>query len=182
MERQLEPEISCNVDIILERKKSRHPWADFVWSGVDVVSPSTGNGRWQLVEEGAEVSRFRFGPVALTLHRRMGEAYDANFQTGEPALWMMLDDELGETVPYKVRAVTADPYEALGFQDSAEGLVARIPMPPDILHWAIAYVSQMPDPEKFKKRRRDGIRLEEQKFGKVPIFEQGGRHSPGDAE
>lgn len=175
---ELEPQISKDVAIIIERRKSSHPWAEFVWKGVGIIADQQGTSSWSTVYQDEDVSRFHFGPVPLELHRRMGEAYDANLQTGEPAIWMMLDDADSELVPFKVRGVTIDPYEALGFQDSAEGLVERIPMPADLLEWVIAYLAQMPEPEAFKKRRREGPRLEEQKFGKVPIFEEGGRSEP----
>ncbi len=174
-ENSLEVEITRHVGILLERRKSTHPWGDYIWMPVAVLDEAPETGGWEELEPLGETRVFRYGQVPLTLHRRMGEAYDANIETEAPALWVMLDDADSDPVPYKVRGVTADPYEAMGVLDSGEGLVERLPIPADILHWMVAYLKQMPDPEKFKKRKRQPHTTEEQKFGKEPIFAPGGR-------
>ncbi|MBD8875022.1 DUF3305 domain-containing protein [Roseibium polysiphoniae] len=171
----MEVEITRQVCIVLEQRKSQHAWVDHTWLPVAVLPDSGGDGTWQEAEPNGDARVFTFGPVALTLHRRMGEAYDANIETEAPALWVMLDDADSEPVPFKVRGVTADPYEAMGALDSGEGMVERLPVPTEILHWMVDYLKQMPDPEKFRKRKRVPHSGEELKFGKVPIFEPGGR-------
>ncbi|WP_417684353.1 DUF3305 domain-containing protein [Roseibium sp.] len=171
----MEVEITRHVGIVLEKRKSTHRWGGDIWTPVAILVDPPQTGGWQEIETGEERRLFQYGPVALTLHRKMGEAYDANIETENPALWVMLDDADTEPVPYKVRGVTVDPYEAMGVLDSGEGLVERMPVPVEILHWMVDYLKQMPDPEKFRKRRRVSHKTEEQKFGKIPIFEQGGR-------
>ena len=175
----MEVEITRQVGIVLEKRKSSHPWGGDIWAAVAVpLDPLPTNG-WQQIETPDERQLFQTGPVTLTLHRRMGEAYDANIETEQPALWVMLDDADTDPVPYKVRGVTVDPYEAMGVLDSGEGLVERLAMPTELLHWMVDYLKQMPDPEKFRKRRRVNHKAEEQKFGKIPIFEDGGRREDG---
>jgi len=177
----VEAEINMPVGVLIERRKSNHPWADFVWKGIGVVPNASPTDGWQTAVQGGDVTQFLYSPVRLGLHRRMGEAYDANVETGTPALWILLDEADTDPVPFQVRGVTADPYEAQGRLDSAEGLVERVEMPREILTWAVAFLKQMPDPEAFKKRKRVPNKLEEQKFGKSPIFSQEGRRGDGEA-
>lgn len=178
----MEAQISTDVAVVIERRKSSHPWAEFSWKGIGVVEAAEAPCEWQVVHEDEASTQFLFGPVSLILHRKLGEAYDANMETGTPSLWLVLDDADTDPVPYKVRGVTADPYEAQGMLDAGDGLIERVPMPADILQWTVAFLKQMPEPEAFKKRRRKSAKTEEQQFGKVPIFEEGGRLMPGEGE
>ncbi|WP_394701582.1 DUF3305 domain-containing protein [uncultured Roseibium sp.] len=98
--------------------------------------------------------QYHYAPVPLTLHRKLGEAYDANVETETPSLWILLDDAETEPVPYKVRGVTADPYEAMGScsipaKASSNGCRCR----QSWCVWMADYMRQMPEPEKFKKRK-----------------------------
>ncbi|MFD1694691.1 DUF3305 domain-containing protein [Roseibium aestuarii] len=177
-------EVSYPVGIVLERRPSQNKWVDHSWQVVDLILDPPAMDGWQELPTTAPgeaddgVRRFCYGPVFITLHRRMGEAYDHNILTGHPAVWVMLDDLIGETVPYRFRGVTVDPFEAQGFLDCAEGLIERLPMPEAIRAWMAGYMQEMPEPEQFKKRKRVTFkREEEQKFGKDPIFSPQGRKS-----
>lgn len=187
----MEREITYPVAIVIERRDSRNPWTDHVWQVVDILPESPKHKGWQelpsatsSVEEaeskaGLNVRRFCYGPASVTLHRRLGEAYDHNILTQQPAIWVMLDDTDDSPVPFKLRGVTVDPYEAQGFLDAAEGLAERLPMPAPILAWMAAYMQQMPEPEQFKKRKRINFKREDdQKFGKDPIFTEQGKKLP----
>ena len=171
----MEAEIVREVTIVLERRPSRHPWGTDIWKPLAVLDEALFTDGWREVEADSGCHVFHYGPVPVTLHRRLGEAYDANIETEKPALWVMLDDEDNEPVPYRVRGVTLDPYEAMGVLDSGEGLVERLPVPASILQWMVGYLKEMPEPEQFRKRKRVNHKGEEQKFGKIPIFEAGGR-------
>ncbi|WP_417667011.1 DUF3305 domain-containing protein [Roseibium sp.] len=171
----MEVEITRQLGVVLEKRKSTHRWGGDIWMPIAVLVDPPQTDGWQEIEAGEGRTLFHYGPVPLTLHRKLGEAYDANIETENPALWVMLDDADTEPVPFKMRGITVDPYEAMGVLDSGEGLVERMPVPADVLHWMVDYLKQMPTPEKFKKRKRVNHKAEEQKFGKTPIFEAGGR-------
>lgn len=181
----MQREITYPLAVVLERRKSKNPWADYVWQVADLLpempaqsETPLANG-WQEIAvdpEEADLRRFVMWPVSLTLHRRMGEAYDHNMLTEQPAIWVMLDETDDQPVPYKLRGMTADPYEAQGFLDAAEGLIERLPMPVPVRAWMAEYMLEMPEPEQFKKRKRVSFKgEEEQKFGKEPIFTEQGR-------
>jgi len=170
-------EITTSVGIIVERRESASKWVDHVWTAPAVVPDAPPTDGWQLLQQGEGVVSYHYAPVRVTLHRKLGEAYDANVETEAPSLWILLDDADTEPVPYTVRGVTADPYEAMGVLDSGEGLVERVPMPAELVRWMADYLKQMPEPEKFRKRKRTAATVEEPQFGKEPIFEQ--RRRPG---
>lgn len=176
----MKTEITVPVGIVLERRDSTSRWVDHIWTPVAVVPEMLPTDGWQLLVSHEGLSQFQYAAVPLTLHRRMGEAYDANVETESPAVWVMLDDDDADTVPYKVRGVTADPYEAQGMLDAGEGIVERVPMPAALVQWMIEYLKQMPEPEAFRKRKRVPTNFEESQFGKDPIFAPGGRRDSGE--
>jgi hypothetical protein len=178
----VEKEITVWVGIVLERRESSNRWLDHVWSAITVVPDAPATDGWQVLRSDGDCVQYHYAPVPLTLHRKLGEAYDANVETEAPALWILLDDSDTEPVPYSVRAVTADPYEAQGMLDAGEGLVERVPMPEALVAWMVEFLKQMPDPEKFRKRKRKSFKSEEQQFGKEPIFAPGGQPSEGETE
>lgn len=176
----MEREISITLAIVLEQRPSSNPWTDHVWQIVDILPGEDQPEGWREVpvpgDQAEGCRRFVYAPAELTLHRRLGEAYDHNMMTENPALWVMLDECTDRPVPYKLRGVTADPYEAAGFLDAAEGLIERLAMPVAVRSWMAEYMLQMPEPEQFKKRKRVPFKgEEEQKFGKEPIFSPDGR-------
>lgn len=177
----MEKEITVWVGIVLERRKSSNRWLDHVWSAISVVPDAPATDGWQVLRSDGDRVQFHYAPLPLTLHRKLGEAYDANVETEAPAIWILLDDADTEPVPYSVRGVTADPYEAQGMLDAGEGLIERVPMPEELVSWMVEYLKQMPDPEKFRKRKRTSSKPEEQQFGKEPIFAPGGRRPGGKA-
>lgn len=178
----MQPEISVSVAIIIERKTSTHRWADYSWSAVGVVAEAPPTEGWQICLETEGVTHYMRSPLVLTLHRKLGEAYDANIETGTPSVWILMDDDEDpeSVVPWKIRAVTADPFEAQGMLDAAEGLVERVPMPEPMIAWMANFLKQMPEPEKFRKRKRQPANFEEPQFGKEPIFAPSGQRRPGD--
>ncbi len=175
----MEAEISVAVGIVLERRESSNRWLDHVWEPIAVIPDAPATGGWQVLREEAGCTQFHYAPVSVTLHRKLGEAYDANVETEQPSLWVMLDDADADPVPFTLRGVTADPYEAQGMLDAGEGLVERLPMPEPMVAWMADFLRQMPEPEKFRKRKRTSSKPEEQQFGKDPIFAPGGRRPGG---
>ncbi len=172
----MEKEVSASFGIVLERRPATSKWADWTWSVVELIADAPATEGWTVLsEEGARV-RYLSAPHFVTLHHKMVEAYDANIETGTPMLWAMLDEASeGGDPPYRVRGLTADPYEAQGVLDSAEGIVERLPMPAGTVAWMARFLASLPEAPAFRKRRRDKVVVEKQIFGKEPIFSPLGR-------
>ena len=56
--------------------------------------------------------------------------------------------------------MTASPYEAQDYCDSAEELVEKIPMPEGLHSWIASFVDTYYEEEAFVKRRRDKTRVD----------------------
>lgn len=169
-------EVIAPFGIVLVRRPSPSKWADWSWRIAEVIPDVPATDGWAVIHDGDGVTRYLSAPHMLVLHHKMVEAYDANIQTGSPSIWAMLDDEVTPQMPpYRVRGITADPYEAQGVLDSAAGLVERLAMPRETVAWMAQYLASLPEAPAFRKRRRDRVETEKQIFGKEPIFSPLGR-------
>lgn len=166
----MEPEITTSVGIVVERRESTNRWADHLWTPLAAIPDAPPTDGWQVLQKGDGIVQYHYAPIPVTLHRKLGEAYDANVETEAPSLWIMLDEADTDPVPYTVRGVTADPFEAMGMLDAGEGIVERVSMPAELVRWMAGYLKQLPEPEKFRKRKRTSAKEDAPQFGKEPIF------------
>ena len=73
--------------------------------------------------------------------------------------------------PFEVHLVTASPYEAADYLDSGEQIVEPVRMPEPVLALISEFIDEHHFEEKFKKRKRSEVKLQEHKFGQEPIVE-----------
>ncbi|NRG18371.1 DUF3305 domain-containing protein [Rhizobiales bacterium] len=161
--------------VVLERGPSASRWADWAWKVVAIIPDAPATGGWRELERDGECVRYMAAPFSATLHHKMVETYDANLESSAPSIWAALVEDPSQDPPWKVQGVTLDPYQAQSWQEAAEGLVEKLPMPEETLAWFAGFLKQAPEAPAFKKRRRDSVKVEEQKFGKEPIFSPLGR-------
>jgi Protein of unknown function (DUF3305) len=146
------------VGVMVERRKARSAWADFLWRPVSVFSGSPSAAAWTPLGLEAETILFYAGEAAIELHRTETSNYRDNLASGAPALWIVLRPTASEP-PYELVAVTADPAEGEGFSDAGNNLVEQVRMPPDIAEMVGQFVAQHHIERPFVKRRRDGQTL-----------------------
>jgi Protein of unknown function (DUF3305) len=146
------------VGVMVERRKARSAWADFLWRPVSVFSGSPSAAAWTPLGMEAETILFYAGEAAIELHRTETSNYRDNLASGAPALWIVLRPTASEP-PYELVAVTADPAEGEGFSDAGNNLVEQVRMPPDIAEMVGQFVAQHHIERPFVKRRRDGQTL-----------------------
>jgi Protein of unknown function (DUF3305) len=146
------------VGVMVERRKARSAWADFLWRPVSVFSGSPSAAAWTPLGMEAETILFYAGEAAIELHRTETSNYRDNLASGAPALWIVLRPTASEP-PYELVAVTADPAEGEGFSDAGNNLVEQVRMPPDIAKMVGQFVAQHHIERPFVKRRRDGQTL-----------------------
>jgi hypothetical protein len=143
------------VGVIVERRKARSAWADYLWRPVSVFTGSPSAAPWTPLGMDAETTLFYSGEAAIELHRTETSNYRDNLASGAPALWIVLRTRASEP-PYELVAVTADPAEGEGFSDAGNNLVEQVPMPPDIASMVGRFVAQHHVDRPFVKRQRDG--------------------------
>jgi hypothetical protein len=108
-----------------------------------------------------DVTEFHAATLPLTLYVSDAEAYAHELQARAPSVYVVLrQNEQIDDLPWKVALVTASPYEAQDYCDSAEELVEKIPMPEGLHSWIASFVDTYYEEEAFVKRRRDKTRVD----------------------
>ena len=142
------------VGVVVERRKARSPWLDFLWRPVSVLVGTPSATPWTLIGEEGDATTFYAGEAAIELHRTETTNYRDNLASGAPALWVALCPVASER-PYEVLAVTADPAEGEALTDAGNNLVEAVSMPPDVVEAVIQFIAQHHVERTFVKRQRE---------------------------
>jgi hypothetical protein len=151
---ELDPLLRVPVGVVLERRKAKTAWADFVWSVAAALPGLPEAAPWTPLLQSAEITTYYAGPAELVLHRSDTAHYRDNLASGAPALWVVLRPT-GVDPPYQIVVVTADPYEGEAYAGSDADLVERVAMPEQIQSVLEAFVAQHHVEQPFYKRKRE---------------------------
>lgn len=169
--------------VVLERRRSRHPWQDFAWRAVEVLPgapPRDPRGDWlTLREEGeGEATLFHAGTLPLELFRKDTPELKMNLEQREPLVYVVLrrGADAGSRHPVVPLLVTANVMEAELYSVSGEEQVDGVAMPAPIRALIEAFVAQHHVEEPFYKRKRKPH--DPRKGGPPPVAPGGGR-GPG---
>ena len=141
------------VGVVVERRKARSMWADFLWRPVSVLAGETSAAPWTPLDTEAETALFFAGEAVIELHRTETANYRDNLTSGVPALWVALRPVASEP-PYEILAVTADPSEGEAFTDAGSYIVEAVPMPADVAEAIGRFIAEHHVERPFIKRRR----------------------------
>lgn len=141
------------VGVVVERRKARSMWADFLWRPVSVFVGTASAAPWTPLGTEAETTLFYAGEAVIELHRTETANYRNNLASGAPALWVALRPVSSER-PYELIAVTADPAEGEAFTDAGSNLVEAVPMPPDVAEIVARFIAEHHVERPFVKRQR----------------------------
>ncbi len=160
------------VGVMAERRQAVSRWASEVWVPVGVTPVVGSFFPGDVIVSDDRMTRYFMGIAELTCHAAETEAYLHNFNSRSPALFVVLrrDTDKSHPLPWYVHLVTASPYQAQDHEDIGEDIVERVAMPPEIADAIGKFMALFHKEETFKKRRRDRVDVEAQKFGKEPIF------------
>ena len=157
------------VGIILTHKKSQSVWVDAVWRVSGVMLDIPAGPAWRELARGDDFTQYLSTRAQIELFRKETEAYIANIESSTPSLYVVLREAAGDE-PVEVHLITASPFEAQDYLDTSEETVERVAMPEPLIDVVAAFIKEHHVEETFRKRKRDEVDLEEQKFGKEPIF------------
>ncbi len=166
-------EVTLPLGIVVEKRKSMHPWGDWIWKPVAVFTNAAEGVSWAELMRGEDFVRYHAGTLPLTLHRKDTEPLRHNLMLDQPELYVVLqvnEDPRSCEFPYAPHMVTASAYEAQDFHDAGENIIEKVAMPEEVAALIQAFVEEHHVEARFKKRQRDELNVEEQKFGKTPIF------------
>jgi hypothetical protein len=141
------------VGVVVERRKARSIWVEFLWRPVSVFVGNTSAAPWTPLETAPEATLFYAGEAVIELHRTETANYRNNLASGAPVLWVVLRPAASEP-PYELITVTADPAEGEAFTDAGSNLVETVPMPSDVVAAVIKFVAEHHVERPFLKRRR----------------------------
>jgi hypothetical protein len=142
------------VGVVVERRKAKSMWADFLWRPVSVLAGVPSAPPWTPLDAQAEPRLFFAGEGVIELHRTETTNYRDNLASSAPALWVVMRPTRSG-LPYELLAVTADPAEGEAFTDAGNNLVEAVPMPSGIAEIIGRFVAQYHVERPFIKRQRD---------------------------
>ncbi len=171
-------EVSIPLGIVVEKQKSAHPWTDWNWVPKAVFLNAEEGVEWREMMRGDDFIQYHAATLNLNLHRKDTEALRLNLMLEQPELYVVLRDneDPDSDFPWQPFLVTASSYQAQDHDDAGDDLIEKVDMPEALAALIQAFVEEHHVEEVFKKRRRDKLDVEEQKFGKVPIFEPPTKH------
>jgi hypothetical protein len=144
---------SIAVGVMVERRKAKSPWVDYLWRPVSVLVGTPSAAPWTPLAAQGEVTLFFAGKAVIELHRTETANYRDNLASGAPTLWVALHPVASEP-PYNILAVTADPSEGEAFTDAGSNLVEAVPMPPAVAETVAQFIAEHHVERPFVKRRR----------------------------
>jgi hypothetical protein len=124
----IEPFISIPIGVVVERRKAKGAWADFVWRPAAVLPGVPDAAPWTQLDSDLECTRFYAGPAQIELHRSDVSGYRDNLRSDAALLWVVLQPS-GREPTYTIAAVTAEPSEGEAYSESGINLVDTVPMP-----------------------------------------------------
>jgi hypothetical protein len=147
------PLVRIPVGVVVERRKARSQWTDFVWRAVAVLPGVPEVPPWSVLEHGAEATAIYAGAAEVALYRSDTARYHDNLTSGAPSLWVVLRPTEVDP-PYAIVAVTADPGEGEGYTAAGSDLVEPVAMPASVAEIVAAFVAEHHVEEAFFKRQR----------------------------
>jgi hypothetical protein len=150
-----EPLARIRVGVVVERRKAKSAWADFLWRPISVLAGEPDAAPWTLLDSDADCATFYVGTAEIDLYRSDCGFYRDNLAAEAPKLWAALR-ATGADPPFAIVTVTADPSEGEALATSGTDLVEALPMPPSIHSAIAAFVAEYHvEDASFSKRVRD---------------------------
>jgi hypothetical protein len=145
------------VGVVVERRKARSPWLDFIWRPVSVLVGTPSAAPWTQISEEGDAITFYAGEAAIELHRTETANYQQNLASEAPVLWVVLRPKLANSMSpaFDLLMVTADPAEGEALTDAGNDLVATVPMPAAIMATIAGFNAEHHVERSFNKRKRD---------------------------
>ena len=145
------------VGVVIERRKAKSPWLDFLWRPISVLVGTPSATPWTQIGEESDATTFYAGEAAIELHRTETANYRDNLASRTPALWIVLRPRLANSSSsaFDILMVTADPSEGEALTDAGNDLVATVPMPVSIIDTIDRFIAEHHVERPFNKRQRD---------------------------
>ena len=148
------PQKRIEVGVVVERRRAKSAWIDFVWRPVMILPGRPAAAPWAVLATEADCTTFYAGPAEIKLYRSETGQYRDNLRSGTPSLWVALRPT-GADPAYEIVAATADPAEGESWTQGGNDLVEAVPMPAMVAETIEAFVAEHHVERAFAKRTRD---------------------------
>jgi hypothetical protein len=141
------------VGVVMERRTSSSPWADYVWRVAAIVPEAPGRRDGETLGREGDTLLIYAGSADIEFHRVETSNYRDNLAAGRPNLWVKLlrrQEEPG----IHLLSVTADPSEGEAMTETGDFLVEVAPMPVEMAERLAAFVREHHVERIFTKRKR----------------------------
>ena len=151
-------EIKCSMPlgVVLRRSAGVTPWAEWSWKAVGVI-PGAPAADWHLLRRDGESCEYHAATRTLTLWRTDTEAYLTALADNPPSIYVIMREQPSSERPFDILMVTASPFEAQDYCDSAEEIVERVPISVGLIAWICDFIDAHHTEVPFVKRRRDKL-------------------------
>jgi hypothetical protein len=147
------PLATTSVGIVVERRKAKSQWVDYVWRPIAALPGAPDTTPWTVLESDDEATQFYVGAAELGLYRTDTPHYRDNLASGSPGLWVVLRPT-GREPPFEIATVTANPSEGEAFTESGADLVEPVPIPEPVQEMIEAFVAEHHVEHAFAKRKQ----------------------------
>lgn len=165
MPAKTETQRSIPLGVILRRSPGVTRWAAWTWKAIGVL-PAAPAEHWRLLRRDGDVTDYHAATRELTLYRGETEAYLTALADNPPSVYVIMRALPSEDEPLDVVLVTASPFEAQDYCDSAEEIVERVPISPGLIAWINDFIEAHHKEEPFVKRQRDKLSVDGNDSGK----------------
>jgi hypothetical protein len=142
------------VGVVVERRKAKSPWLDFLYRPVSVLVGVPTAPPWTMIGPEGDLTSFYAGDAVIELHRTETANYRDNLVSGTPLLWIILRPGSGEA-GFELLCVTADPAEGEALTGAGNDLVESVPMPTSVREIVEDFVAEHHVERSFFKRERE---------------------------
>jgi hypothetical protein len=149
-----QPVQRLTVGVVVERRRAKNPWVDFVWRPVAALAGAPDTAPWTVLAQDDDTSMFYVGASDVELFAGNTGFYLDNLASEHPSLWIVLRPT-GVEPPFDLITVTADPNEGEAFTQAGNDLVEPVTMPEAVLATIESFVAVHHVEKTFFKRKRD---------------------------
>lgn len=142
------------VAVLVERRPSRTPWAEWSWQAVDVLAVAPALPPWTVLRDVGGTTLFFAGRSDVSLYPTDTGSYRDNLGAPRPSVWVVLRPGQARH-GLTLHQVTVDGGEAEALADSGADLMEALPLPSFLATAMAGFVAEHHVERTFYKRRRD---------------------------
>lgn len=139
------------VSVILERRRTDNPWAEFIWTAIGIAVGDRETPEPRLIRDDGMSAAYLVGGLRVTLYVDECESYYYNLVSDSPRAYVVAhaDSDVQRPVPFHVTMSFDEAHAYLEGEDQ----IYAVEVPPELYRWTEAFVIANYFPERKRKRK-----------------------------